>query len=187
LIHAVLSVRLDGGVLLRSGDMESILMYYRDIPKLIEDEKAEQDMIVQKYYNGLRSPGLDGMPHGGGKPGNPTEKMGIKAAQDNAARMLARCERRISVLESDKQILDWCLNGLSGEYKKLIFERVIFEYTWSTISGNFDKAISTVRTWYGDAVQRVENVLENELKMLDVLTFRASCARDKGRNTSESV
>ena len=59
---------------------KKILVYYANIPDMIKAHEEIKDYVEKKYYDGVKSPMLSGMPHGSGS-GRPTETMGVRAAE----------------------------------------------------------------------------------------------------------
>lgn len=154
-----------------------IVEYYKNIPGMLRYEYQERERVEDEFYNGLKSAGGgDGMPHGAGV-GQPTEKMGIRAAEKNAADMLKRSHEHIKILEADEETIRCCIEGMNGKYKKLIFWKLINEYSWAKISTRFERPDSTCRYWLDIALDRLGEILEKDVKELSDLEKRASRAR----------
>ena len=157
-------------------DVRAVVQYYRNIPDMLKYEWQERERIEDEYYNGLKSKGEDGMPHGA-SVGRPTERAGLKAAQDNAARQLERSKIRIKMLETDAEIIKGCIEDMNGKYKRVISWKLIHEYSWGKISVKFERPESTCRYWLDLALDRLGEILENDVVMLPELIERASRAR----------
>jgi DNA-directed RNA polymerase specialized sigma24 family protein len=160
----------------RKEDVKKIMGYYRNIPDMVKYERLECEKIEAIYYDSAKSLDTDGMPHGT-TMGRPTEKMGIKAAQDNASARLEKAKIRIKILEADRELISGCLEGMNSKYKKLILWKLIYEYSWTKISVQLNRPESTCRHWFDEALKRLGEILENDVLMLDELVQRASRAR----------
>lgn len=157
-------------------DVRFIVEYYRNIPDTLKYEWQERERIEDEYYNGLKSKGEDGMPHSA-SVGRPTERAGLIAAQDDAAGQLERSKIRIKTLEADRQIIKDCIEDMNGKYKRVIFWKLIYEYSWGKISVKFERPESTCRYWLDLALDRLGEILEKDVVMLPELVERASRAR----------
>ncbi len=157
-------------------DVKSILVYYGNIPGMIEAENQWYKQIEDQYYNGLRSPRMDGMPHGQ-TSGSQTESMGMLAANAGVSEGREKHFVRLEVLHADQDTIRGCLDALNGIYKKVIFNRYVRGYSWAKISVKMSAPESTVRSWHDRAVDKLGKLLEEDVLMLDELTSRASRAR----------
>ncbi len=154
-----------------------IVEYYKNIPGMLKYEYQERERVEDEYYNGLKSAGGgDGMPHGL-SVGRPTERMGIKAAEKNAAVLLKQSHENIKILEADAEAIHGCIEGMNGKYKKLIFWKLVNEYSWAKISTKFERPDSTCRYRLDLALDRLGEILETDVKELSDLEKRASRAR----------
>lgn len=157
-------------------DVKNILIYYRNIPGMIDFEKKCYKQIEDEYYNGIRSPKADGMPHGQ-TFGSQTEEMGMHAGAANAAREQEKRLIRTEVLKADRETIRGSLDAMNGVNKKVLFERYLYGYSWGKISTRLHRPESTVRSWCDRALDRFGSILEDDVMMLDELTARASRAR----------
>jgi hypothetical protein len=162
----------------RKETVKKIMRYYRNIPGMIKYKREEYETIESKYYDGVKSLGLDmdGMQHGT-KTGRPTETMGIKAAGQNASAKLRKINVKIKILEADRDLIADCLDCMSGKYKKLLLCKIVYEYSWSKIGIQLNAPESTCRHWFDEALTRLGEILEKDVLMLDELEQRASRAR----------
>ena len=62
---------------------KNIAIYFANIPDMLNYERTWKQKIEDEYYNNLKSPSLEGMPHGA-SVWRPTETQCIKAAESNA-------------------------------------------------------------------------------------------------------
>lgn len=157
--------------------IKAVVAYYKNIPELLKYEYQEREKIIDVYYNGLKSAGVgDGMPHGTGE-GKPTEKMGIEAAKKRASEAIRQSYDKIKLLESDEKIIHDCIECMNGKYKMLIYSKLVNEYSWVQLSVKLERPESTIRYWLDLALDRLGEILEEDVKELDVLVKRASRAR----------
>lgn len=155
---------------------KNIAIYFANIPDMLNYERNWRRKIEDEYYNNIKSPGLEGMPQGA-SVGRPTEAQGIKAAEANACRELEKEDARIELLQRDLKQIESVIDTMNGKYKKVILWRHVFKYSWPKISILFSQPESTVRYWYDKALERLGEVLENEVVFVSDLEQRASRAR----------
>jgi DNA-directed RNA polymerase specialized sigma24 family protein len=155
---------------------KNIAIYFANIPDMLNYERTWKQKIEDEYYNNLKSPSLEGMPHGA-SVGRPTETQGIKAAEANAGSALKTEIERIELLQRDMEQIKAAIDGMNGKYKKVILWRHINEYSWTKISILFSQPESTVRYWYDKALERLGEILENDVVLVADLEQRASRAR----------
>ncbi len=161
---------------MRRNKVKNIVLYYKNIPDMVKFERKQQSEIENEYYNGIRGLSTDGMVYGGA-PGKPTEKMGIRAAENNRGEALAEIQVRIKILEADARQIRECIDMMNSKYKMLIFWKLIHGYSWPKISTQFCRPESTCRSWYDKALDRLGEILENDILMVDELVQRATRAR----------
>ncbi len=155
---------------------KNIAVYFANIPDMLNYERKWREKIEDEYYNNLKSPSLEGMPHGA-SIGRPTETQGIKAAEAGAGETVEKASLRIKILEADMAQIKTAIDGMNGKYKKVILWRHINEYSWTKISVLFSQPESTVRYWYDKALERLGEILENDVAEVGDLEQRASRAR----------
>lgn len=157
--------------------VKAVVLYYKNIPDMLKYEYQEREKIEDQYYNGLRSASVgDGMPHGQGD-GRPTEKMGIVAAEKGVADAMKRSHDQIKVLEKDSETIHRCIECMNGKYKTLIYHKLVNEYNWPQIACKFGRPESTIRYWLELGLDRLGEILEEDVADLDLLVKRASRAR----------
>lgn len=155
---------------------ENILIYYSNIPGMLKCERKECEQIEATYYSGLKAVSMDGMPHGSAV-GRPTERDGLKAAEDNAQHRLEQSKIRIKMLEGDRDSIERVLCSVNGKYKTILVGKYIKGQNWVQISMELNAAVGTVRYWRDKALERFAEVLENDVVMVDEMEQRASRAR----------
>jgi len=101
---------------------------YHNLVKQIAT-KEEQINNLRKSMGGLKSPSLEGMPHGSG----------ISDKTGNAAIEIADLEERLNyqVMQAKKikPIVSEFINGIDDDITRLIFKfRVIYGYSWSEVA-----------------------------------------------------
>lgn len=155
---------------------ENVLIYFANIPEMLKCEHNEVDQIEAKYYGGLKAVSGDGMPHGSAV-GRPTERDGMKAAEDQAAERLEKAKIRIKTLEGDREQIEGAIQGMNGKYKTILFGKYILKDSWVKLSSDLNAAESTVRWWHTKALERFGEILEKDIVMIDEIEQRASRAR----------
>lgn len=155
---------------------KNIAVYFANIPDMLNYERKWREKIEDEYYNNLKSPSLEGMPHGA-SVGRPTETQGIKAAEAGAGAAVESAAERIKILEADMEQIKAAIDGMNGKYKKVILWRHVYEYSWPKIAVQFSQPESTVRYWYDKALERMGEILENDVVLVADLEQRASRAR----------
>lgn len=161
---------------MHKGAVKDIVAYYRNIPDMLKYERNEREAIEDKYYNGMKGQGNDGMPHRSGT-GNPTEKMGMVAAENNASKKMEKINVKIMTLEHDHEVIEDCIGCMNSKYRVILCWHWVYEYNWSKIAIRFSKPESTVRYWMEKAIDQLGEILEKDVLMLDELVERASRAR----------
>jgi len=101
---------------------------YHNLVKQIAT-KEEQINNLRKSMGGLKSPSLEGMPHGSG----------ISDKTGNAAIEIADLEERLNyqVMQAKKikPIVSEFINGIDDDITRLIFKfRVLYGYSWSEVA-----------------------------------------------------
>ena len=156
-------------------EAKSIIVYYANIPDMIKYEKEEKDYLEMAYYDGVKSPVVSGMPHGGGS-GKPTEKMGIRAAEHDARSRNDKHLVAINVLESDRDTIDAALSSMNGKYKRILLWKYVKGYSWVKIACEINSPCSTVRHWHDAAIEKFGEILEDDCMMINELVSRANRA-----------
>lgn len=152
-----------------------IIVYYANIPEKIKAHNEIKDYVEKRYYDGVKSPVLSGMPHGSGS-GKPTETMGLRAAQDNAGKRMDRNTVAIDVLLSDQEIIENALESMCAKYKRILLWKYVQDYSWVKIAMTLNKPSSTVRNWHDKALLKLGEILENDCLMVEELVNRANRA-----------
>ena len=155
---------------------ENIIIYYANIPEMLKYEREECEQIEAKHYSGLKAVSVDGMPHGS-TVGRPTERDGLKAAEDNAHERLAASKIRIEVLLNDRQKIEAAIGAMNGRYKMILLGKYIHGYSWTKMSSDCNAGESTLRWWRDKALERFGEIIENDVVMVEELEQRASRAR----------
>lgn len=156
-------------------EAEDIMIYYSKIPDMLNTFCRERNSLEDAYYNGARAMDMDGMPHGS-SVGSSTERMAIKAAEDDAHDILVEVETRITVLQNDKRQIRGSIDCLNNRYKTLLLDRFVNEYSWTKLAAKMHASESTVRYWKEKALDQLGFVMEDE-PMVEELAERASRAR----------
>lgn len=159
---------------MRCRDAKIIIAYFYGIPAMkqeLEQERAE----LEEEYDGLRGTSMDGMPHGS-TPGNPTEELAVKLAAKNVYERMEAIAVRCRVLDMDRDLIQGCIDGLNGRYKRVLVMRHRDGCSWAKISTDLHAPSSTARDWNDKAVLRTREALEN-VPMVDEILERASRAR----------
>lgn len=154
---------------------KSIIVYYASIPDMIRFEKEERNYLEKAYYDGVKSPVVSGMPHGSGS-GKPTEKMAIRAAEHNAGKRTDKHLVAIDVLESDRETIDAALSSMNSKYKRILLWKHVNGYSWVKIAVNINQPCSTIRYQYDKALEKLGEILEDDVIMINELVDRANRA-----------
>lgn len=154
---------------------KKILVYYANIPDMIKAHEEIKDYVEKKYYDGVKSPMLSGIPHGSGS-GRPTETMGVRAAESGAGKRMDRNTVAIDVLGSDQEAIENALNSLCGKYKRILLWKYVSEYSWVKIATELEQPCSTVRNWHDKALYKLGENLEQDVMMVEELVNRANRA-----------
>lgn len=159
---------------MRRRDVKTVIAYYFEIPAMraeLNRERAE----LEDEYSSLRGTSYDGAPHGSA-PGKPVEDLAARMDERNTWARLEEIKVRDRVLVMDREIIQGCLDGLSGRCKRLIFERHRDRCSWAKLSVRYEAPERTVRRWHDNAVDRLGEALE-DAPMYDEILARASRAR----------
>lgn len=159
---------------MRRNGAESIVLYYKAIPGMIELLKRER-RDLEGEYDSLRGTSYDGMPHTSA-PGKPTEELAMRLAEKGIRDRVQEIGVRLEVLEADAATIRGSLDAMSGKYKSLLHMKLLYGYSWGKISVRMGVPDSTARYWYKRALDRLAGILE-EAPMCDELEGRASRAR----------
>lgn len=155
---------------------ENVIIYYSNIPEMLKYEHQEVDQIEATYYSGLKAVSADGMPHGS-SVGRPTERDGLKAAENDAHARLEKAKIRIKTLEGDREIIDRAINSMNDRYKTILVGKYLRGYSYVKISTDLNAGESTIRWWLKKALERFGEILENDVVMIEEMEERASRAR----------
>lgn len=153
---------------------ELIVRYYYAIPemvRLLQIERAE----IDAEYNTLGAANLDGMPRGRA-PGKPVEGLAIALGEWGTLARRREIEDKIRELTSDAAQIRPCLDCLHSRYKRVLSMRYARRYKWAQISTRLNISESTARWWYGAALQRLGEALDN-MPQAEAILGRASRAR----------
>ena len=156
-------------------DVKNIIIYYKNIPEMLEIFLKQHRELCNTYYNSARAINIDGMPHGT-SVSNPSEVLGIKAAESNASEMIREIEQNIRILEADHAFIRRCLDQINGKYKKLVIYKLLREYNWAKISYILSEKESTCRYRFDIALDRLGEQFD-EYKNADELKKKALRAR----------
>jgi len=159
---------------MRRKDAETIILYYKAIPGMKKLLNQERD-VLEDEYDGLRGTAYDGMPHAAA-PGNPTAVLAAQLADKRVYERLQEINIRLQVLEGDAAAVRGALDDLSGNYKSLVYMKLLYNYSWPKIASKLSAPDSTVRYWYKLALNTLADGL-GEVPMADELLARASRAR----------
>lgn len=156
-------------------DARIIVVYYRHIPdmlKLFAEQKRDIELV---HYNSVKGIGTDGMPHGS-STSNTTERYGIEAAENGASLRLREVEKSMKTLEHDAAVIRSCIDMLNGDYKRVVFYKLISAYSWPRVGYKMARPESTCRTWLERALDRLAEGF-SELDDVQEILYRASRAR----------
>lgn len=142
---------------------------------MLESFRKQKNDLENRYYNGAKAMSMDGMPHGS-SVGSQTERLAIKAAEDDVHDLLDEVETRMMVLKSDKRQIRGSIDSLNNRYKTLLLDRFVNDYSWTKLASKMHASESTVRYWKEKALDQLVFVMNDE-PMVDELIQRASHAR----------
>lgn len=151
-----------------------VALYYKEIPGMLRLLRQERDELEEEY-NGLRGVAADGMPRGA-SPGDPTQAMGLRAAENGVGDRLRKIGELEKLLMADEESIRACMDAVSGRYKQIIQMRYVRGYSWAKISAKTGAPDSTVRNWNAKAMERFGEALE-ELPNAGEIIRHASRAR----------
>lgn len=151
-----------------------VALYYKEIPWMLRLLRQERDEL-EEVYNGLRGVASDGMPRGA-SPGDPTQAMGLRAAENGVGDRLRKIGELEKLLMADEESIRACMDAVSGRYKQIIQMRYVRGYSWAKISAKTGAPDSTVRNWNAKAMERFGEALE-ELPNAGEIIRHASRAR----------
>ena len=154
--------------------VEAIIMYYHEIPNMMKLLRKEQADLEEEYC-GLHGTPVDSLPCGS-TPGNPTLTLVERAEEKSIAYRLQEIDIKAQVLSADRAMIRGCMDSLLGRYKRMLYLRSPGGYSWARISAEIGVPDTTVRRWYGKAVERLGEALE-DVPMVEEILGRASRAR----------
>ncbi|MCR5776950.1 MAG: hypothetical protein K6G84_05940 [Lachnospiraceae bacterium] len=156
-------------------DAECIMIYYKEIPEMIENFCREKNEIEEKYYNGNHAMDMDGMPHGSGTS-NPTAALAVRAAENSVGEEIDEINTRLEVLCGDRRQIRAAVNTLNNRYKNVLIGKYVNGDSWTELSLKIHASTSTIRYWRDKALDRLNLSMQDE-PMIDELVKRASRAR----------
>lgn len=159
---------------MRKAQAKIVVAYYCGIEKMKRGLMLDRENLEDEY-NGLRGIAIDGMPHACGM-GNQTAVFAEQAAAKNVWERMQEIDVKLCVLDADAAEIRACLDGLCGEYRRLILLRHSCKYSWARIAAGIGAPDSTVRSRYDRALERFGEALD-EVVTVGELVRRASRAR----------
>lgn len=156
-------------------EVKNIIAYYKNIPEMHKLLLKQHRDFCNNFYNSAKAITIDGMPHGT-SVSNPSETLGIKAAEASASERLREIEEDIKILESDYNLISACLDRLNSKYKKLICNKYVNKYSWVKISFVMNEPESTCRYRTEFALERLGEQL-SRCKNISEISKRAMNAR----------
>lgn len=111
----------------------TILRFYRDVDKTIKLNERVIKNLEDQYYTTLAGVNMDGMPHGGGMPSSPVERvvLNIPASVQQTISSMERENRALADIKAE--ILSE-LNRLNYHQKAVLLAFYIDGLQWEQIS-----------------------------------------------------
>lgn len=159
---------------MRQEDARNIVLYYKNITGMIKVFRQQREDLLLEY-DSSKAVTMSDMPHGSGST-DTTEQFGMAAAEKNVSGRIKQIEKRITMLERDKEAITSLLDMLNGDYKTMLIYKLVYDYTWTKISMTLYIPESTLRYRFDLALDRLSECMA-ESKISEELIKRASRAR----------
>lgn len=155
-------------------DARNLVLYYKNISGMIKVFRQQREDLLLEY-DSSKAVTMSDVPHGSGST-DTTELYGMSVAEKNVSGRIKQIEKRIVMLERDREVITSLLDMLNGDYKTMLIYKLVYDYTWTKISMKLYTPESTLRYRFDLALDRLSECMK-ELKISEELIKRASRAR----------
>jgi RNA polymerase sigma factor (sigma-70 family) len=135
------------------------LSSYKGI-KLERDHLATMVEELEADLYSLGSPNLDGMPHGGAGPGNPTANKAIKHADLRITELLTTYRQKLAELTDALTEIENSIKGLEPRERTLIRLYYAEGLTWEKVCTEIGYSWAQTHRIHAKALQKLAEIME---------------------------